>query len=214
MFPRFGLFAKNYRETAVSHHIPCYLAEGEANTKFFHLQACHRSRKSHIERIRVHDVELSQDEDKAEAFFQHFDAILGTPRERSCWLDFSALNLPSFGNSQLDHCFSEEEVWQTILSIPTDKAPGSDGFTGVFYRSAWSIIKQDIMRAFQALWSLDGRSLYLVNQAYIFLLRKKPDAHQLGDFRPISLIHSFMKLFTKVLANRLAPYMNELVCTN
>jgi len=58
----------------------------------------------------------------------------------------------------------------------------------------------DIFRAFQALWSLDGRSLYLVNQAYIILLRKKDDAARLGDFRPISLIHSFAKLFTKVLA--------------
>lgn len=122
--------------------------------------------------------------------------------------------MPSLGDSQLDHCFSEEEIWQTILSIRVDKAPGPNGFTGAFYRLAWSIIKHDIMRAFQALWSLDGRSLYLVNQAYIFLLRKKPDANLLGDFRPISLIHSFMKLFTKVLANRLAPCMHELVCTN
>jgi len=52
-----------------------YLVEGDANTKFFHLQACHRSRKSYIGKIRVQDVELSQDEDKAEAFFQHFDDI-------------------------------------------------------------------------------------------------------------------------------------------
>ena len=72
----------------------------------------------------------------------------------------------------------------------------------------------DIFRAFQALWSLDGRSLYLVNQAYIILLRKKDDAARLGDFRPISLIHSFAKLFTKVLARRLAPHMNTLVRAN
>ena len=70
------------------------------------------------------------------------------------------------------------------------------------------------MNAFHALWALDGRSLYLVNQAYIFLLRKKPDACMVSDFRPISLIHSFIKLFTKVLARRLAPHMNDLVKTN
>jgi hypothetical protein len=31
------------------------------------------------------------------------------------------------------------------------------------------------------------------------------------DFRPISLVHSFAKLITKILANRLAARLNELV---
>lgn len=31
------------------------------------------------------------------------------------------------------------------------------------------------------------------------------------DFRPISLVHSFAKLITKVVANRLAPFLNSLV---
>ena len=60
-------------------------------------------------------------------------------------------------------------------------------------------------------WTLDGRSFYLVNQAYMVLLRKKNDASSIGDYRPISLIHSFAKLLTKVLARRLASHMKELV---
>ena len=98
--------------------------------------------------------------------------------------------------------------------MPTDKAPGPDGFTGLFYRTAWPIIKGDIIRAFQAIWSLDGRSFYLVNQAFMVLLRKKQDACVVGDYRPISLIHSFAKLFTMVLACRLAPHMHGLVQHN
>jgi hypothetical protein len=48
----------------------------------------------------------------------------------------------------------------------------------------------------------------------MILLRKKKDASLVGDFRPISLIHSFAKLFTKVLARRIAPHMKSLVRTN
>ena len=88
--------------------------------------------------------------------------MLGTPGRRGARLDLSQLGLSSLGNVQLDHCFSEE-VWRTILEIPVDKAPGPDGFTGAFYRHAWPIIKRDVMNAFNALWSLDGRSLYLLN---------------------------------------------------
>jgi len=34
------------------------------------------------------------------------------------------------------------------------------------------------------------------------------------DFRPISLIHSLAKLIAKILANRLAPFLDSLVATN
>ena len=39
-------------------------------------------------------------------------------------------------------------------------------------------------------------------------------AESVTDYRPISLIHSFAKLLTKVLARRLAPHMNNLVSFN
>jgi hypothetical protein len=40
------------------------------------------------------------------------------------------------------------------------------------------------------------------------------DALTARDFRPISLIHSFAKLVTKLLANRLGPHLQELVAAN
>ena len=38
--------------------------------------------------------------------------------------------------SSLDVCFTEDEVWQAIQDMLVDKAPGPDGFTGLFYRTA------------------------------------------------------------------------------
>jgi len=58
---------------------------------------------------------------------------LGTPGRRGFRLDLAHLGLSTLGDTQIDHCFSEEEVWKTILEIPVDKAPGPDGFTGAFY---------------------------------------------------------------------------------
>jgi hypothetical protein len=43
-----------------------------------------------------------------------------------------------------------EEVWQVIRAMPSDKAPGPDGFTTHFLQAAWDIIKADIMCAFNA----------------------------------------------------------------
>lgn len=125
------------------------------------------------------DSEIVNDEAMADAVYNHFDEVLGHQVPRTLRLDYERLGLPHVDLSGTDCCFTEEEVWRTILEMPIDKAPGPDGFTGLFYRTAWPIIKYDVMRAFHALWSLDGRSLYLLNQAYMILLRKKIDATQL-----------------------------------
>jgi hypothetical protein len=50
-----------------------------------------------------------------------------------------------------------------------------------------------------------------LNGALITLLPKRIVSEELSDFRPISLIHSFAKLISKVLALRLAPLMDDLI---
>jgi hypothetical protein len=53
--------------------------------------------------------------------------------------------------------------------------------------------------------------MHLFNEANIVLLPKKQDAMTLAEYRPISLINSLIKIITKILANRLSPFMNNLV---
>jgi hypothetical protein len=51
----------------------------------------------------------------------------------------------------------------------------------------------------------------MVNEANIILIPKGENADRIDRFRPISLINSFMKIITKIMANRLAPRMNEII---
>lgn len=46
------------------------------------------------------------------------------------------------------------------------------------------------------------------------LLPKKVGARCPIDFRPITMVHSFTKLISKILALRLAPRLNEMVAKN
>lgn len=188
-----------------------FLADEDANTKFFHLQACHRSRKQHIASLKVQGIDLNPNEQMEEAVDDHFRGLLGTPFLRAATVNFDTLGFQQHDLSTLDVCFSEFEIWTTIHELPFDKAPGPDGFTGLFYKIAWPVIKLDVVNAFNAFWSLDGRSFNLVNDAFMILLRKKDDAVEIKDYRPISLMHSFGKLVAKCLARRLAMVLNELV---
>jgi hypothetical protein len=54
----------------------------------------------------------------------------------------------------------------------------------------------------------------MLNSAYITLIPKKTEADQVKDFRPISLVLSFAKLVTKILANRLAGHLDQMVSSN
>ncbi|KAM0851222.1 hypothetical protein ACQ4PT_052558 [Festuca glaucescens] len=70
------------------------------------------------------------------------------------------------------------------------------------------------MAALRAVWVSRDQGFDALNEALITLLPKKDGAVELKDFRPISLVHSFARLLTKVLAQRLAPKMPDLVDCN
>jgi hypothetical protein len=70
------------------------------------------------------------------------------------------------------------------------------------------------MAAIQKFYSMNQHYLHFLNQALVVPIPKKPNAERVSDFRPISLIHSFAKLISKLLAYRLAPTMNKLISYN
>jgi hypothetical protein len=91
-----------------------HLIKGDANTCYFQLQACHRSRKSFIDRLVHQGCTLVDEESKANAIFQHFNAIFGVGVPRSCALNFDQLQFDIVNLSGLDFCFSKAEIWSAI----------------------------------------------------------------------------------------------------
>jgi hypothetical protein len=67
------------------------------------------------------------------------------------------------------------------------------------------------MRVLDAFWRWDIRSFHCLNQALMILLPKTTEVPGIKDFRPIAVIQCFGKLVSKILANRLAPRLPELV---
>jgi hypothetical protein len=150
---------------------------------------------------------------KTAEFADFYEGLLGTHVNRDVTIDLDALEVPSYDLAQLDAPFSEE-VWETIKRLPSDKAPGLDGFMRRFYKTCWPIIKSEIMAAISCVWARKFRNMKGLNSAYITLLLKLQPVLFAKDYRPISLVHSFAKLITKMLANRLAGRLNGMVSSN
>lgn len=147
-------------------------------------------------------------------FSEVYDNLLGTTHARGHSLDFEQLDMTQHDLSELEDIFTEDEVWQVIKEIQPDRAPGPDGFIVLFYHKAWPVIKNDIMAALLKLFVGDGRGFSKFNKAHIVLIPKISEALNVGEYRPISLPHSFSKLFTKMLATRAHKRMHEVVSIN
>jgi hypothetical protein len=104
--------------------------------------------------------------------------------------------------------FNDDEIKNVIMGMHSEKAPGPDGFIGIFYKSCFELIKDDLSSAIHDFYHHRCKNLNLVNETNITLLQKREGADMIDMFRPTSLINSFMKILTKILANRLAPRMN------
>lgn len=96
--------------------------------------------------------------------------------------------------------FTRKEIDVVLQSMPTDHAPGSDGFNGAFLKTYWHIIKEDFYRLCDEFYegTLDMNS---INSGFITLIPKIGSPETANDFRSITLLNCCMKIITKILAN-------------
>lgn len=188
-----------------------YLKHSGTASQFFHLKINARRRKKTILVLQQGGVWGVTEEDKLAMAHDYFLEIMGSPSPPMVALDLGRLGLPTLDLSELEIEISEDEAKKVMLEMPSDRAPGQDGFGAAFYKRCWEIVKEDVVAALNLVLNANSQHLHLLNTASIILLPKKEDPMQLADYRPFSLIHSFIKLFTKVLATRLAARMGDLV---
>jgi hypothetical protein len=176
----------------------------ETSSKLFYMQANGRRRKNFIQSIKSGHATFFSHEEKAEVIFDHFSSHFGQPAIRIASLNWEELGLQRHDLSHLEEEFTEEEVKTVISDIAADKAPGPDGYIGVFLKRSRTVIKEDVMAALNFFRLQHDQHLLHLNKAHMVLLPKKQDAQSIGDFRSISLTHFIAKLISKILATKLS----------
>ena len=141
----------------------------------------------------------------------HFSKLFGPPPSRAETLNWENLGLPRVNLDHLEEEFSEEEIHAVVKELKSDKAPGPDGFIGIFYKSSWGVIKENLKAAINFFYAQHDQHFKRLNSAHVVLIPKKSDAICVGDYRPISLTHSVAKLVSKLMANQLAGSLDLLV---
>jgi hypothetical protein len=175
---------------------------GDENTKFFHAIGTRNYRQNHIAVLHSSDnVEVTKHNHKAAILWNAFKDRLGQSVHTEMMFDLNNLITPT-DLSVLEAPFSHEEIDNIINQMPNEKAPGPDGFNGIFMNFFWYLLKDQFYVLCNAFY--DGNvDLHSLNIAFITLIPKIDNPMKATDFRPISLVSMAMKIITKLLANRM-----------
>ncbi|CAL1390428.1 unnamed protein product [Linum trigynum] len=113
-------------------------------------------------------------------------------------------------NANLTAVVLPEEVRKTVFSMGSKQAPGSDGFTGKFFKSFWNIVGESVIAAVSSFFST-GRMLRSFNHTWLTLIPKVDNVENMKQLRPISLCQFVYKIITKIMAERLARWLPRIV---
>lgn len=106
-----------------------------------------------------------------------------------------------------------EETKNAVFAMNPDKSPGPDGMSAAFYRQHWETIKPGVFSFVNQFFErnyLDPK----VNQTNICLLPKIENPSTIKDYRPISLANVAYKIISKILAERMKPWLNDIITEN
>ncbi|KAE8798088.1 hypothetical protein D1007_26702 [Hordeum vulgare] len=101
---------------------------------------------------------------------EHFSEIFGAPQPTTTALNWDVLDLDHVDLCDIEDDFTLYEIKKAINDMPTEKAPGPDGFFGGFFRACWDVIKMDVLAALQQLHHVDSKGMRRVNRALIVLI--------------------------------------------
>ena len=96
----------------------------------------------------------------------------------------------------LQRPFEEEGIKCAVFECDGNKALGPDGFSLAMYQDQWEVIKSDLIKVFNEFHE-SGIINGVTNETYICLIPKKLNSCRIKDFRPTSLVTSFIQDYCK-----------------
>ena len=106
--------------------------------------------------------------------------------------------------------FTVEEMHDAIYSFNNAKLPGIDGISIEFYKCVFSVIKDDLLAVFNEF----KRNEFMPSKMKIGLIKLIPKGEadsRIENYRGITLNNVDLKILTKMLHNRLYPYLENYI---
>jgi hypothetical protein len=158
--------------------------KGDRNTKYFHIVANQRRRKTTMLSLDDHEGTVQSTEEIIKVATKYYKDLLKFEPRPNISIDDNFFNegerVIAEENAGLEVVFTEE-VKIVIFGSYSDGAPGPDSLTFSFHQIFWDLIKQDLMAMFSDLYE-DKLDIYTLNFAQIITIPKEKNARTMYKF--------------------------------
>lgn len=192
-----------------------WLEQAELPTKYFLALEKHNHNQKLINRLQNPVTHLlTSDPNEILEILNNYYRKLYQEKQIEIDPDYLALlDIPQVkekDKQMLDAPIQLEEIHVAMKQLNLCKVPGTDGFPVEFYRKYWDWIAKPLHLLF--LKNVENGFLHgTARDGIISLLSKPGDLLLVPNWRPITLLNTDYKLFTKVLANRLQQVLTYLI---
>nr|XP_026429227.1 uncharacterized protein LOC113325233 [Papaver somniferum] len=186
---------------------------GGSNTAFFHVNMKIRQAQNTIVEMEDKNGTVVTDQRiLANMLVEHFQNKFKTQAVDLTGSIFNVIPkiLTEEDNTILDDVPTNIETKNVVFGMDANSSPGPDGFPGSFFKFAWEIVGEDMIKVIQYCW----RCRFIpkgLNSNFLFLLPKVKGAKRVDQFRPIGLANFSFKVITRIITTRLSRVVNQLV---
>jgi hypothetical protein len=132
----------------------------------------------------------------------------------ACHSFLSPLTLPRLGLGEI-HSLSDpitaEELAAVVRKLPSRKSPGPDGLPYEWYRTYLPFLSPILLDLYNGILSGDDPPASWSATTLTLLPKPGRNHEQLRNWRPITLLNCDAKIFSRILANRLATILPRLL---
>ncbi|XP_021755513.1 uncharacterized protein LOC110720784 [Chenopodium quinoa] len=192
------------------------MRDGDENTAYFHCKASARKKKSTIHGLLDSSGNWCTDEQEIRAMVGEYFANLfstSSPVEMEVALDGLEQRVTGSMNNVMNAESSDVEIKDTLFQMHPNKAPDVDGMHALCFQKFWHIVGPDIITLVKNWWN-GNVNIDEINRTCIVLIPKCNDPKDMTKFRPISCCNVVYKTISKVLANKIKPFLDDIIFVN
>ena len=203
-----------FQNRAEAFKFRCHREKWESDEKcspyFFRQSKAQAKRRRIVSVLNVSDEEINDPDGMAEVISGHFSKFFLAEKvdykKGTTLLDNIDRFIPKDLRTDLDKDFTLEEILKATTSLKNGKVPGIDGITKELYIIFWEDIGPQLLELFTYICKsgIMGESM---RKGVISLLFKKGDANKITNYRPLTMLCTDYKIFSKVLTNRLVSVL-------
>ncbi|XP_071694872.1 uncharacterized protein [Rutidosis leptorrhynchoides] len=193
-----------------------WLRVGDGNSRYFHNVVKGRMHRGKIHAIENSEGNIVEGQAAFDVITDHFRNFLGHHDNCSNIVDPQLLFSKKVTDQKAMEMISPvttDEIKKAMFDINDLKSPGPDGYSAAFFKNAWDIVGEDVVKAVKDFFS-QGKLLKEINHTLISLVPKVQSPSKVTDFRPISCCNVMYKCISKVITNRIKLSLDDIVSEN